>query len=94
MDPTQIDVVFFDLDGTLFDHGHSLRCAMSAAHTKYPALAGRTVEELMDKYSVTFQQAHDAYRNKTITYEKINIQNLHGESESNARKYHSFGPAA
>ncbi|KAM0254423.1 hypothetical protein ACHAQJ_006827 [Trichoderma viride] len=76
MEPTRIKVVFFDLDGTLFDHYHSLRLAISAVQRKYTGLAGKNVEELIDKYNVALQRVYDAYLDKVITYEEADIRKI------------------
>ncbi|PON22335.1 hypothetical protein TGAM01_v208818 [Trichoderma gamsii] len=44
MEPTRTKVIYFDLDGTLFDHDHSLRQAISAIHKKYSAPTEKTIE--------------------------------------------------
>ncbi|KAL7948348.1 HAD-like domain-containing protein [Trichoderma barbatum] len=77
MEPTQMKVVFFDLDGTLFDHYHSLRLAISAMQRKYTGLAGTNVEELIDQYNLALQRSYDAYLDKLITYEEADIQKIH-----------------
>ncbi|KAL7924302.1 HAD-like domain-containing protein [Trichoderma austrokoningii] len=77
MAPTQTKVVFFDLDGTLFDHSHSLRHAISVIHSKYTALAKRTVEELIRQYNASLQQAYDAYLDKAITYAEADTRKIH-----------------
>lgn len=77
MEPTRTRVVFFDLDGTLFDHYHSLRLAISAVQRKYTGLAGKRIEELIDKYNIALQQAYDDYLNKVITYEEADIRKIH-----------------
>ncbi|CAJ0546958.1 Ff.00g015850.m01.CDS01 [Fusarium sp. VM40] len=77
MEPTRNGVVFFDLDGTLFDHCHSLRLAISAVQSKYTGLAGKSVEELIDKYNIALQQAYDEYLNKVITYEEADVRKIH-----------------
>jgi putative hydrolase of the HAD superfamily len=70
-------VVFFDLDGTLFDHYHSLRLAISALQKKYTVLAEKNIEELVDQYNVALQRAYDAYLDKVITYEEADIRKIH-----------------
>ncbi|KAK4064079.1 uncharacterized protein Triagg1_9235 [Trichoderma aggressivum f. europaeum] len=77
MEPTQIKVVFFDLDGTLFDHYHSLRLAISAMQRKYTGLAGINVEELINQYNLALQESYDAYLDKVITYEEADIQKIY-----------------
>ncbi|UKZ52774.1 hypothetical protein TrVGV298_006561 [Trichoderma virens] len=77
MEPTRMKVVFFDLDGTLFDHDHSLRLAISAIQRKYSGLAGKNVEELTGQYNAALQRAYDAYLDKTITYEEADIRKIH-----------------
>lgn len=70
-------VVFFDLDSTLFDHHHSLSVAISAIQLTYPGLAGKNVEELVDKYNTALQQAYDDYLNKVISYEEADTRKVH-----------------
>jgi phosphoglycolate phosphatase-like HAD superfamily hydrolase len=77
MEPTRIRVVFFDLDGTLFDHYHSLRLATSAIQTKYTGLAGENLEELIDQYNIALQQAYNDYLDKVITYEEADVRKIH-----------------
>lgn len=77
MEPTLTKVVFFDLDGTLFDHYHSLRMAISAVQRKYTGLAGKNVEELINQCNIALQQAYDSYLDKVITYEEADIQKIH-----------------
>lgn len=77
MEPTLTKVVFFDLDGTLFDHYHSLCLAITAMQLTYPGLAGKNVEELIDKYNTTLQPAYDDYLNKMITYEEADARKIH-----------------
>ncbi|KAM0208988.1 hypothetical protein ACHAPQ_011996 [Fusarium lateritium] len=77
MEPTRIRAVFFDLDGTLFDHYHSLRLAISAIQRKYTGLAGKGVAELIDQYNIALQQSYDDYLDKVITYEEADIRKIH-----------------
>ncbi|KAI8712233.1 hypothetical protein NCS52_01321000 [Fusarium sp. LHS14.1] len=77
MEPTPTKVVFFDLDGTLFDHDHSLHLAISTMQLLYPVLEGKNVEELVDKYNTALQKAYDEYLDKAITYEEANTRKVH-----------------
>ncbi|PNP46768.1 hypothetical protein TGAMA5MH_01720 [Trichoderma gamsii] len=77
MEPTRTKAIYFDLDGTLFDHDHSLRQAISAIHKKYSALTERTVEELMKQYDASLQQTYDLYLNNVITYEEADARKIH-----------------
>ncbi|KAL7908554.1 HAD-like domain-containing protein [Trichoderma velutinum] len=77
MELTQMKVVFFDLDGTLFDHYHSLRLAISAIQRDYTGFAEKNVDELVDKYNVALQRAYDAYLDNVITYEEADIRKIH-----------------
>ncbi|EHK49815.1 hypothetical protein TRIATDRAFT_51436, partial [Trichoderma atroviride IMI 206040] len=77
MQSTRTKVIFFDMDGTLFDIDHSLRQALSAIRDTYNALAEKTVEELIEKYSAALQQSRDAYLDKVITYEAADTQKVH-----------------
>jgi putative hydrolase of the HAD superfamily len=77
MEPTRIRVVFFDLDGTLFDHKHSLRLAISAIQRKYTGLVGKGIEDLIDQYNIALQLAYDEYLDKVITYEEADVRKIH-----------------
>ncbi|KAL6701667.1 HAD-like domain-containing protein [Trichoderma pleuroticola] len=77
MELKRIKVVFFDLDGTLFDHYHSLRLAISAVQRNYASLTEKNIDELVDKYNLALQQAYDAYLDKVITYEEADVQKIH-----------------
>ncbi|KAL7900208.1 HAD-like domain-containing protein [Trichoderma sp. SZMC 28014] len=70
--PTQF--IYFDLDGTLFDHDHALRNAISAIHKKYNALTERTFEELMEQYGDSL--AYDEYLDKVIPYEEADTRKV------------------
>lgn len=76
MEPTRTRVVFFDLDGTLFDHYHSLRLGISAVQSKYTGLAGKSIEDLINKYNIALQQAYNNYLNKVITYEEADVRKI------------------
>ncbi|KAL6801467.1 HAD-like domain-containing protein [Trichoderma sp. SZMC 28013] len=77
MEPTRIKVVFFDLDGTLFDHYHSLRLAISAVQRNYTGLTEKNIDVLIDKYNLALQRAYYAYLDKVITYEEADVQKIH-----------------
>ncbi|KAI1858433.1 uncharacterized protein JN550_012643 [Neoarthrinium moseri] len=69
MEPHSIvRTVLFDLDNTLFDHCHSLRCAISAVQETYTSLEGHEPEELVVRYNAALQQAYDMYLRNEITY--------------------------
>ncbi|KAK1241349.1 hypothetical protein MKX08_001323 [Trichoderma sp. CBMAI-0020] len=70
-------VIFFHMDGTLFDHAHSRRHALSAVRDIFPALAEKTVEELMELYNASLQQTYDEYLAKMITYEEADSRKIH-----------------
>ena len=65
--------VVFDLDNTLFDHYHSLRCAMSVVRDKYAILKGHGLEDLIDRYNVALQRAYDRYLGKEISFEDTHV---------------------
>lgn len=65
--------VVFDLDNTLFDHYHSLRCAMSVVRDKYATLKGHGLEDLIDRYNVALQRAYDRYLAKEISFEDTHV---------------------
>ncbi|KAK8128958.1 hypothetical protein PG984_010066 [Apiospora sp. TS-2023a] len=69
-EPSTPKAIVFDLDNTLFDHHHSLRCAISAVQSRYPALARKTPDELIGKYDAALQRAYDSYIRKEISYEQ------------------------
>ncbi|QYS96939.1 hypothetical protein H0G86_004176 [Trichoderma simmonsii] len=77
MELTRMKVVFFDLDGTLFDHHHSLRLAITAIQRNYNELKKKEFDELIDKYNFALQRAYDAYLDKAITYEQADVQKIH-----------------
>ncbi|KAI3556763.1 hypothetical protein CABS01_00824 [Colletotrichum abscissum] len=68
--------VFFDLDGTLFDHHHSLSCGISAIRQKYPALASFDLTSLITQYNTSLQSAYDEYLQKIITYEETDYRKI------------------
>ncbi|CEL04175.1 hypothetical protein ASPCAL05306 [Aspergillus calidoustus] len=63
-------LILLDLDGTLFDHYHCLRCAISAIQDEWPPLASHSRDALIAVYDCALQQAYDKYLNKEITYEE------------------------
>ncbi|KAL3441824.1 HAD-like domain-containing protein [Aspergillus insuetus] len=65
-------LILLDLDGTLFDHYHSLRCAISAIQDGWPLLASHNRNNLISVYNGALQQAYDKYLSKEITYEETN----------------------
>ncbi|KAK2592349.1 hypothetical protein QQS21_009969 [Conoideocrella luteorostrata] len=54
--PEQRKVVFFDLDNTLFDCHHALRCATSALQSNFAVLAGITTKELIRTCKALFHR--------------------------------------
>lgn len=71
--PPTAKAIIFDLDKTLFDHDHSLRCAISAVQSEYASLAGHAADELVLKYNAALQEAYDSYLDKAITYEEADL---------------------
>jgi putative hydrolase of the HAD superfamily len=69
-------LILFDLDGTLFGHYHSLRCAVSAIQDGWPQLASHNRNDLISVYNGALQQAYDKYLSKEITYEETNALNV------------------
>ncbi|KAK6198983.1 hypothetical protein LQW54_010257 [Pestalotiopsis sp. IQ-011] len=65
--------IIFDLDKTLFDHDHALRCANSAVQSEYASLAGHAPDELLRKYNAALEQAYDGYLDKAVTYEEADL---------------------
>ncbi|KAL2851555.1 HAD-like domain-containing protein [Aspergillus pseudoustus] len=70
--PCSCKVVLFDLDGTLFDHHHSLACAISAVRDGWPGLSTYSLDHLVDRYNAALQEAYDMYLRKEIAYEDTN----------------------
>ncbi|KAL4781731.1 HAD-like domain-containing protein [Aspergillus varians] len=68
--------ILLDLDGTLFDHYHSLRCAITAIQVAWPALARHNRQDLITAYSGALQQAYDKYLSKELTYEETDALNV------------------
>ncbi|KAM0229464.1 hypothetical protein ACHAPO_010008 [Fusarium lateritium] len=69
MEKLSTKLILFDLDNTLFDHYHSLRCAISAIQQQYPGLEDISLQKLIDHYNDSLQNAYDRYLQKLITYE-------------------------
>ncbi|RBR14506.1 hypothetical protein FVER53590_27576 [Fusarium verticillioides] len=76
MAPQYDKMVLFDLDNTLFDHYHSLRCAISAVQEKYSGLAATPVPVLVNHYNQCLQQAYDRYLEKVITYDETESEKV------------------
>lgn len=68
--------VLFDLDGTLFDHYHSLSCGISAIRQNYSALATFNFTDLITQYNTSLQLAYDEYLRKIITYNEIDYRKI------------------
>ncbi|KAK8091026.1 haloacid dehalogenase- type II [Apiospora phragmitis] len=68
--------IAFDLDNTLFDHYHSLRCAITAIRSRFPELASRTPDELITKYNAALQSVYDTYLGEEITYEQADLKKV------------------
>ncbi|KAF4968557.1 hypothetical protein FSARC_4072 [Fusarium sarcochroum] len=76
MAPLTTRSIFFDLDNTLFDHYHSLRCAISAVQNNYPGLTGIETQMLADQYNKALQKAYNSYLDKEVTYEETESQKV------------------
>ncbi|KAF5989340.1 had-superfamily protein [Fusarium bulbicola] len=76
MAPQDEKMVLFDLDNTLFDHYHSLRCAISAVQEKYSGLAATPVPVLINHYSQCLQRAYDRYLDKVITHDETESEKV------------------
>ncbi|KAL4730865.1 hypothetical protein ACLX1H_002907 [Fusarium chlamydosporum] len=70
MEPYPTKLILFDLDNTLFDHYHSLNCAISAIQERYPGLADIETQTLIEQYNNSLQQAYDRYLKRFITYKE------------------------
>ncbi|KAK8081088.1 hypothetical protein PG997_008906 [Apiospora hydei] len=68
--------IVFNLDNTLFDYQHSLRCAISAVRSRYPELTSKTPDELVAKYDVALQKLYDTYPRNEITYEQADVNKI------------------
>jgi HAD superfamily hydrolase (TIGR01509 family) len=53
-----LKAVLFDLDDTLFDHSHSILCAVEALREGYPTLEAAPLEELVYHYSRLLDELH------------------------------------
>ncbi|KAF5972020.1 had-superfamily protein [Fusarium coicis] len=76
MAPQYEKMVLFDLDNTLFDHYHSLRCAISAVQEKYSGLAATPVPVLINHYNQCLQQAYDRYLEKAISSDETESEKV------------------
>ncbi|KAJ3521570.1 hypothetical protein NM208_g13229 [Fusarium decemcellulare] len=76
MQPVPKKAVFFDLDSTLFDHHHSLTCAIAAVQKEYSSLAGKPLVELINKYDDSLTQAYNEYLYTTVTYEEKDARKI------------------
>lgn len=52
------EAVLFDLDDTLFDHGHCSRAALWSVRDEHPALSRMPWEELQGSYSRLLEEVH------------------------------------
>ena len=68
--------VLFNLDNTLYDHYHSLRCAMSVLQDKYATLKSHGLEELIDKYNAALQGSSDRFLKKEILFGNTNVMEV------------------
>jgi putative hydrolase of the HAD superfamily len=59
---TRPKVIFFDLDSTLFDHHHSLCCAMSEARRTLNIPDTICLDTLTDFYNQALDQTYGSYR--------------------------------
>ncbi|OBR14897.1 Had-superfamily subfamily variant 1 [Colletotrichum higginsianum IMI 349063] len=78
MEPTRhnIAAVLFDLDGTLFDHHHSLGSAISTVQQKYDSFSGENTQDLISKYNISLQKAYDEYLRNRITYQEADSRKI------------------
>ncbi|KAF6814667.1 had-superfamily subfamily variant 1 [Colletotrichum sojae] len=72
-----VRAVLFDLDNTLFDHHHSLKCAISAVRARFEFLQKFNEEELVNIYDASLRRAYDDYLEQKISYEEKDLQKLH-----------------
>ncbi|KXH28255.1 hypothetical protein CSIM01_09773 [Colletotrichum simmondsii] len=68
--------VLFDLDGTLFDHYHSLSCGISLIRQRYSALASFDSTDLINQYNASLQLAYDEYLRGIITYNEADYRKV------------------
>lgn len=66
-------VVLFDLDNTLFDHCHSLRCAVLAVQQRFASLKGYELGDLITNYNAALQRVYNNYLNKEIAHESMDL---------------------
>ena len=94
--PTKDSVILFDLDNTLFDHQHSLRCGIQAIRTAYPLLSSFRDEKLTTIYNRSLHQAYDSYLHGDISYSEKDMLKIGlffaelGLNEPNAEEIRGF----
>ncbi|RGP79432.1 had-superfamily subfamily variant 1 [Fusarium longipes] len=69
-------LILFDLDNTLFNHYHSMYCAISAIQQHYPGLRNIPLQKLCHHYNDCLQKSYDRYLQKLISYEDKDIEKL------------------
>jgi HAD superfamily hydrolase (TIGR01549 family) len=68
--------ILFDLDNTLFDHSHSLHCAILSLRNCYPEFSTFSDSKLTTTYHRCLEEAYNSYLRKTITYAEKDIQKI------------------
>jgi HAD superfamily hydrolase (TIGR01549 family) len=77
MEPsTNSTAILFDLDNTLFDHSHSLHCAILSVRTFYPEFSSFSDKKLTAAYDRCLEQAYNFYLRKAITYAEKDVQKV------------------
>jgi HAD superfamily hydrolase (TIGR01549 family) len=77
MEPsTNTTAILFDLDNTLFDHSHSLHCAILSVRTSYPEFSSFSDRKLITTYHRCLEEAYNSYLRKVITYAEKDIQKI------------------
>jgi HAD superfamily hydrolase (TIGR01549 family) len=74
--PNNTVAILFDLDNTLFDHSHSLHCAILSLRTSYPEFSSFPDSKLTTTYHRCLEQAYNSYLRKTITYAEKDIRKI------------------
>ncbi|KAM0232611.1 hypothetical protein ACHAPO_007768 [Fusarium lateritium] len=74
---TRPKVIFFDLDGTLFDDNHSLQCAITEARQTINIPDTLSIEKLTTSYLIARNIAYNLSLHSHFTEEEIREKNIH-----------------
>src|SRR5688572_5624135 len=66
---SEIKLVLFDLDETLFDHAYSSKCAKNAVYSAYACFAPRSMDEFERDTSVHLDKLWPQIVQRTMTIE-------------------------